>query len=75
MSPNVSSCYFVSHTCLFQFADGLSYSKGKMEEAFRPGGLLEKPYKATKDTAAVKREDVDIIVRKTAVCAVEGHSK
>ena len=38
-----------------------------MEEAFKPGGLLEKPYKATKDTTAVKREDVDLIVRATAI--------
>ena len=46
-----------------QFVDGLAYSKGKMEEAFRVGGILEKPYKAAKDNTTVKREDVDLIVR------------
>ncbi|KAG6836880.1 hypothetical protein H0H93_001940 [Arthromyces matolae] len=38
----------------------------KMEEAFRAGGLLEKPpTKATKDpaTSTLKRDDVDLIVR------------
>jgi hypothetical protein len=50
-----------------QFADGLAYSKGKMEEAFRPGGLLEKPYKAVKDSTSVKREDIDLIVRHTII--------
>ena len=37
-----------------------------MEEAFRPGGILEKaPPKAVKDpnAALAKREDVDLIVR------------
>ena len=34
-----------------------------MEQAFHAGGLLEKPYKAAKDTVAGKREDVDLIVR------------
>ena len=33
-----------------------------MEEAFRTGGILEKPYKAAKDNTSVKREDVDLIV-------------
>jgi hypothetical protein len=50
----------------WQYADGFSYSKGKMEEAYRAGGILEKtPTKAIKDpsTLALKREDVDLIVR------------
>lgn len=49
----------------FKYADGLSYSKGKMEEAFRPGGILEKPpTKATKGPLpALKREDIDLVVR------------
>ena len=45
----------------------MAYSKGKMEEAFRQGGLLDKPYKSTKETLHVKRDDVDLIVR---VCDV-----
>jgi len=50
---------------IVNFADGLSYSKGKMEEAFRAGGILEKvPTKALKDpaAAALKRDDIDLIV-------------
>jgi len=49
-----------------QFSDGFSYVKGKMEEAFRAGGLLDKtPAKAVKDPAiaALKREDIDLILR------------
>ncbi|RDB22257.1 hypothetical protein Hypma_010664 [Hypsizygus marmoreus] len=50
---------------IMNFADGFSYSKGKMDEAFRAGGILEKsPTKTPKDPAvtALKREDVDLIV-------------
>jgi len=50
---------------IMNYADGFSYSKGKMEEAFRPGGILEKaPAKAAKDhlVPVPKREDVDLIV-------------
>ncbi|KAF8077619.1 hypothetical protein FPV67DRAFT_3789 [Lyophyllum atratum] len=50
---------------IMNFADGFSYSKGKMEEAFRAGGILDKtPAKVAKDpaVAALKREDVDLIV-------------
>jgi hypothetical protein len=53
-----------------QYTDGFAYSKLKMEEAFRPGGFLDKPpakspYAPAKDPALPppKREDVDIIVR------------
>lgn len=46
-----------------QFADGLAYSKGKLEDAFKTGGILDKPFKTPKETISVKREDVDIIVR------------
>ncbi|KAG5338803.1 hypothetical protein C0989_006187 [Termitomyces sp. Mn162] len=56
-----------SYETLFsiQFADGFSYSKGRMEEAFRAGGLLDKaPTKAAKDPAiaTLKRDDVDLII-------------
>ena len=44
----------------------MAYSKGKMEEAFRPGGILDKPYKSAKESLHVKREDVDLIVRANA---------
>ncbi|KAL0946461.1 hypothetical protein HGRIS_012683 [Hohenbuehelia grisea] len=50
------------------YADGCAYVKGKLEDAFRPGGILaEKPTtKAVKDASAqAKREDVDLIVRFT----------
>ena len=58
---------FLPYFSVSQFADGMAYSKGKMEEAFRQGGLLDKPYKSTKETLHVKRDDVDLIVR---VCDV-----
>ena len=44
----------------------MSYSKGKLEEAFRAGGVLEKPpVKPHKDPAlaALKKDDVELIVR------------
>ncbi|KAF7799609.1 hypothetical protein EIP86_010847 [Pleurotus ostreatoroseus] len=48
---------------IVNFADGMGYSKGKMEEAFRQGGLLDKPViKGNKEIAHAKREDVDLIV-------------
>lgn len=62
---------FTHLTCL-QYADGFAYSKGKMEEAFRPGGILEKPpTKPAKDPNAppIKREDIDLIVRCTYLVA------
>ncbi|KAF8969586.1 hypothetical protein BDZ97DRAFT_1794061 [Flammula alnicola] len=56
---------------IMNYVDGFAYSKHKMEEAFRPGGFLEKA--AAKSPAALahakdpampapKREDVDLIV-------------
>lgn len=68
-------CFFPTKHINFihQYADGFAYSKHKMEEAFRPGGFLDKPPAksphcaptATKDAALPppKREDVDLIVR------------
>lgn len=53
-------------TQLPQYQDGFSYSKGKMETALLPGGLLDKPpVKAAKDphAASIKKEDIDVIVR------------
>jgi hypothetical protein len=55
-----------------QYADGFSYSKGKMEEAFRAGGFLDKaPSKPAKDptVAALKREDIDLIVHIPNLCS------
>ena len=49
-----------------QFIDGFAYSKNKLEDAFRPGGILEKPPpKPHKEVlpSFVKKEDVEIIVR------------
>ena len=46
-----------------QFADGYSYSKGKMEEAFR-SELFNKPAtKPVKEVHNMKKEDVNLIVR------------
>ncbi|KAF9038316.1 hypothetical protein BDZ89DRAFT_945760 [Hymenopellis radicata] len=50
---------------IVNYQDGFSYSKGKMETALLPGGLLDKPpVKATKDphAASIKKEDIDVIV-------------
>lgn len=45
-----------------KFADGLSYSKTKLEEAYR-NGLLEKPVKPPKVTGVpAKKDDVELIV-------------
>ncbi|GLB34613.1 hypothetical protein LshimejAT787_0201780 [Lyophyllum shimeji] len=51
---------------IMNFADGFSYSKNRMEEAFRAGGILDRaPTKPAKDPAvtALKREDVDLIIQ------------
>ncbi|KAG6812410.1 hypothetical protein H0H92_002986 [Tricholoma furcatifolium] len=59
-----------SDWALGHFADGFSYSKGKLEEAFRAGGILEKaPARAAKDPAiaALKKEDVDLIVNELEI--------
>ncbi|KAH9484450.1 hypothetical protein JR316_0003932 [Psilocybe cubensis] len=56
---------------IMNYADGFAYSKGKMEEAFRPGGFLDKPAAKSpasianakeSNTPALKREDIDLIV-------------
>lgn len=51
-----------------QYADGFSYSKGKLEEAWKE--IAEKvPAKPHKDpaVAALKKEDIDLVVRKTSL--------
>ncbi|KAI0759491.1 hypothetical protein BC629DRAFT_1548786 [Irpex lacteus] len=52
---------------IVNFADGMAYSKGKLEEAFRPGGILDKPVKQPKETFSIKREDVDLIVHELEI--------
>ncbi|KAF8623339.1 hypothetical protein AX15_006415 [Amanita polypyramis BW_CC] len=50
---------------IVNFIDGFAYSKSKLEEAFRAGGILEKPPpKPHKEVlpSFVKKEDVEIIV-------------
>lgn len=66
--------------CIFlksaQFSDGYAYSKGKMEEAFRNGGLFDKPVaptKAPKESHIAKKEDVDLIVCPALVCCPGAH--
>ena len=51
-----------------QYGDGFAYSKYKLEEAFRTGGLLDKPVTskplaAGKSDPSLKKEDTDVIVR------------
>ncbi len=54
---------YVSYHLLPQFVDGYSYSKGKMEEAFR-SELFNKPAtKPVKEVHNMKKEDVNLIVR------------
>ncbi|KAJ7633044.1 hypothetical protein FB45DRAFT_792406 [Roridomyces roridus] len=54
---------------IMNYGDGFSYVKGTMQEAYRPGGILERPPVLTPAPALTKaelqlirREDVDIIV-------------
>ncbi|KAF9557145.1 hypothetical protein CPC08DRAFT_693608 [Agrocybe pediades] len=56
---------------IMNYADGFAYSKHKMEEAFRPGGFLEKPAAKSPNSLAhardpsappLKREDIDLLV-------------
>jgi NACalpha-BTF3-like transcription factor len=57
--------YIVIHSVCVQFVDGCSYSKNRLEEAFKSGGILDKhPTRQPKDSTAVKRDDVDLIVRR-----------
>lgn len=46
-----------------QFADGLSYSRNRMEEALTSGILDKGAAQPTKEVFKCKKEDVDIIVR------------
>ncbi|KAF9532864.1 hypothetical protein CPB83DRAFT_846499 [Crepidotus variabilis] len=52
---------------IVNYADGLAYSKHKMEEAFQADGFLGKPWSkppAVKSSlAAVKKEDIDVVVQ------------
>ncbi|KAJ7436204.1 hypothetical protein FB451DRAFT_1108886 [Mycena latifolia] len=55
---------------IMNYSDGFSYVKAAMQEAFRPGGILDKPpavlhaaqplTKLQRDT--IRREDIDVIV-------------
>ena len=46
----------------FQFADGHSYSKNKMDEILRSGVLDKLPPRQKDSHPHVKREDVELIV-------------
>ncbi|KAI5118872.1 hypothetical protein M0805_005314 [Coniferiporia weirii] len=52
---------------IVNFADGLAYSKGKMEEAFRNGLFDKPPSKAPKESSNAKKEDVELIVRELEI--------
>ncbi|THH08312.1 hypothetical protein EW145_g2776 [Phellinidium pouzarii] len=56
---------------IVNFADGLAYSKGKMEEAFRNGLFDKKPSKAPKDSFNAKKEDVELILRELEIPRVQ----
>ncbi|KAJ7481098.1 hypothetical protein B0H11DRAFT_2024183 [Mycena galericulata] len=56
---------------IMNYNDGFSYTKAAMAEAFRPGGILERPPAVSHTAAppltkaqreAIKREDVELIV-------------
>ncbi|EKM82319.1 hypothetical protein AGABI1DRAFT_124801 [Agaricus bisporus var. burnettii JB137-S8] len=50
---------------IMNFVDGFNYVKARVEDAYRPGGILEKaPPKVPRDPAlsTLKREDVDLVV-------------
>ncbi|KAJ7772975.1 hypothetical protein DFH07DRAFT_148635 [Mycena maculata] len=57
---------------IMNYGDGFSYVKAAMQDAFRPGGILDKPPTVVHPNAvppltkaqreAIKREDVDLIV-------------
>ncbi|KAG0701745.1 hypothetical protein DFH29DRAFT_852246 [Suillus ampliporus] len=48
------------------FNDGYQYSKTKLEDSLRQIMAL-KPAKSSKDTAILKREDVDLIVNELGI--------
>ncbi|KAJ7706918.1 hypothetical protein B0H17DRAFT_918543 [Mycena rosella] len=55
---------------IMNYGDGFSYVKATMQEAFRPGGILDKPPAVLHATSpltkaqreSVRREDVDLLV-------------
>ena len=60
--PKLLAISISSQAPELKFADGLSYSKTKLEEAYR-NGLLEKPVKPPKVTGGpAKKDDVELIV-------------
>jgi len=52
------------------FADGHSYSKGKMEEIFR-SGVFDKPPSKPKEVLHMKRDDLDLIVHELEITRAE----
>lgn len=52
---------------IVNFADGLAYSKTKLEEAYR-NGLLEKPVKPPKALGGpVKKDDLELIAQELEI--------
>jgi len=66
---------------IVNYADGFAYSKYKLEEAFRTGGLLDKPTapkpqplsagKGDASLPTVKKEDIDIIVHEFEIPRIQ----
>lgn len=52
---------------MLQFADGLSYSKNKMDEIVRSGALDKLPPRHKEHYPNVKREDVELIVHELEI--------
>jgi len=53
---------------IVNFADGYSYSKGKMEEIFRNGFLTQPALKKPQQITSAKRtEDVDLLVHELEI--------
>jgi len=61
---------------IVNYGDGCAYSKYKLEEAFRTGGLLDKPVTTTtkppaKGEHSLKKEDIDVIVHEFEIPRVQ----
>lgn len=56
---------------VINFADGWSYSKQRMEDAFRSGLFDKPPAKAAKESHNCKKEDVEFIVNELEVPRIQ----
>ncbi len=61
VSDNIYTIHLLNHQS--KYADGYAYSKGKFEEGLRVV-LADKPPKPAKTHSGLKKEDIDLIVRR-----------